>query len=215
MPSHSFALIESLLFIPGSGYANVRAHLERLNQSSDYFNFDYNKRKLCQKLEQFKNCLPGHEPSKVRLCLFQNGSIELTATSAYQSKAHYTVKRLVFSAEATDAKNIFYFHKTTNRALYNREYQRFCIDKDYYEVLFCNQQGFLTEGSRTNVFLKLPHDQRIYTPKLELGLLNGIMRARLLRLPYVKEACLTREHVYQAEKIWLTNAVRGLVSVEI
>ena len=213
MPSHSFALIESLLFIPGSGYVNVRAHLERLNQSSNYFNFDYDKRKLCQKLEEFRNCLPSHEPSKVRLCLFQNGSVELTATSIYEAKAHYTAKRLVFSAEATDAKNIFYFHKTTNRHLYNQEYQRFCIDKDYYEVLFCNQQGFLTEGSRTNVFLKLPHDQTIYTPKLELGLLNGIMRARLLRFSCVREACLTREHVYQAEKIWLTNLYCSLQKV--
>ena len=211
---HDFVLIETFLFIPGSGYRYLPLHLRRLEDSSRYFNFTFCRGKLLNHLQQFQIRLPGHRLSKVRLCLHQDGRTELTTTSIYDAKAYYNYKRVIFSDYQTDAADVFYYHKTSNRSLYNQEYQHFCIEQDYYEVLFCNQQHFLTEGSRTNVFLKLPHDQYIYTPDSASGLLSGIARARLLTvLPHIKETCLTREHVYQAEKIWLSNSVRGMVRV--
>lgn len=214
MELQDFSLIETFLFIPGQGYRYLAEHLQRMATSSHILDFNFQEHFMRNQLDFLQTRIPAHHPGKIRITLKRAGQFDITYMPVHTIKQPYRHKRIIFSNDRTDANDLFYYHKTTRRKLYQQQYQLFCIERDYYEVVFCNHQGFVTEGSSSNIFIQLPGDPVIYTPQANTGLLQGIMRARLLhRLPQIEETFLTKEQVYQAKRIWLTNSVRGIVQV--
>ena len=80
-----------------------------------------------------------------------------------------------------------------------------------HEVLFYNERGEITEGSRTNISWKRMESSH---PPLSCGLLDGVMRQLILRTEASRQrAVLTEADLLQADRIWVANAVRGLVEV--
>jgi para-aminobenzoate synthetase/4-amino-4-deoxychorismate lyase len=122
------------------------------------------------------------------------------------------LKRLVVSPQRIDARDPLYGHKTTHRALYDGEFARVMREHEAYEVIFFNHRGELAEGSRTNVFLEL--DGRLCTPPLASGCLPGVMRAKILaERGDACERVLRAEDLARASRIFVCNAVRGMVEV--
>lgn len=82
-------------------------------------------------------------------------------------------------------------------------------------MLFFNERGELTEGGRSNVFVKL--DGQWVTPPLSCGVLPGVMRGVLLDDPAfaAKERVVTRDDLSRAEALLLTNALRGTLDAEL
>ena len=88
------------------------------------------------------------------------------------------------------------------------------------EAIFLNEQGYLTEGSTTNVFL-VSHGELI-TPSLESGVLPGITREAVLEIARASHLKATERWVQlnelvEAEEAFLTNSIlelMPLVSVE-
>ena len=70
-------------------------------------------------------------------------------------------------------------------------------------------------GSRTLLDLIVQKDGLFYTPSLECGLLNGLLRQFLLRLGRVKESVLYKKDLLKAQKIYAINSVRGLVELDL
>ena len=82
-----------------------------------------------------------------------------------------------------------------------------------FDALFVNEQGFVTEGGRTSIFVKPLGSTEWLTPPVSAGLLPGVMRAALLADPTMnaREANLTIDDVSMAEEIILSNALRGAI----
>ncbi|RMH58562.1 MAG: aminodeoxychorismate synthase, component I, partial [Bacteroidetes bacterium] len=94
------------------------------------------------------------------------------------------------------------------REFYGTAYQR-ARDAGFDEVLFLNEHGHLTEGSRSNVFLQ--HGGRLLTPPVGCGLLAGVYRRHVLDThPDAAEQVLTLDDLARAERLFLCNAVWGL-----
>ena len=84
------------------------------------------------------------------------------------------------------------------------------------EALVFNHAGHLCEGAMANVFLV--SGQRLRTPPLSTGCLAGVMRGVVLELAErlgepCEETDLTQDDLWQADEIFLTSAVRGVVPV--
>ena len=60
-----------------------------------------------------------------------------------------------------------------------------------------------------------PGDGMLLTPPLASGALDGVYRRRLLIDGRSREARLTRRDLLAAEAIYVANAVRGLVRVDL
>jgi para-aminobenzoate synthetase/4-amino-4-deoxychorismate lyase len=103
-------------------------------------------------------------------------------------------------------------HKVSNRVLYDQAWQA-AVQQGGFDALFINEQGFVTEGGRSSVFIKLPNNTEWLTPPVSAGLLPGVMRAFLLGDPYMnaREANLTIQDVMEADEIILSNALRGAI----
>jgi para-aminobenzoate synthetase/4-amino-4-deoxychorismate lyase len=171
-------------------------------------------------------------PRRVRLTLARDGIVEITATEMPETVLPVRVPQLansrcnaaktpenplpqvVFSDKRTDSRDPFLFHKTTLRNLYDNERKR-ALSADFFEVLFYNEKGVVTEGSISNIFIKKGD---IYlTPPVDCGLLDGVFRQYFMAVNplQVKEAVLTRQDLEDADNLYVANSVRGLVEVKL
>lgn len=203
-----FALLESLRW--ENGYPRLDLHLDRLADSADFFDFFLDRDAVRETLLHEEKTFGDARPRKVRLLLDRAGSLSVTSEPIASQSGPL---RVVLSKETTDSKDLFLFHKTTQRALYTRAFAE-AAREGFADVLFFNERGELTEGAISNVFLVL--DGQWCTPPVTCGLLDGVERRHLLATrPAIVERILTRADLERAEAVYLSNAVRGLRRVRL
>lgn len=84
------------------------------------------------------------------------------------------------------------------------------------EVILFNHDEELAEGTLSNIFLV--KNDTLLTPHLASGCLNGMMRQRVMRLAKrIEVPCVEGElylnHLVEADEIFLTNSIKGVVGV--
>ena len=203
--SPRFSLLESLRW-DEAGYFLYNLHLERMRQSADYFGIDVNWAAIEKHLEEeAARLLASGTPHKVRLLVDQAGGCTVES-SPLSEPAPVT---LGLAVEPVDSANVFLYHKTTRRGMYERAREQ---RPDCDDVLLWNEAGELTESTMANVVLEM--GGAYWTPPLDAGLLAGCFRQHLLEAGMVAERTLTKENLEQAERVWLINSVRRWMPVE-
>ena len=84
-----------------------------------------------------------------------------------------------------------------------------CREREVGDLVILNEHNELCECISGNVLLML-HGQW-FTPPLESGCLNGVMRTVLLRSGVVSERNLTSEDMHTAEALASSNSIQGIV----
>ncbi len=105
--------------------------------------------------------------------------------------------------------------KSLDRRFYERLFRQ-AQNRGDDEALFCNNKGYVVEGTRANVFIV--RGQTILTPPLDSGCLPGITRQIVLGiLKKMGVRCLERpirvQEIFGADEIFLTNSVIEIVAV--
>lgn len=105
-----------------------------------------------------------------------------------------------------------YRHKTTARDCFvDAAAEAEVAEAD--DALLLTADGWVAEGTAWNIFW---WDGRgLRTPALELGILPGIGRARLLELARNVEQGRYRREALEGKNVFLTNAVRGVVPLAL
>jgi branched-chain amino acid aminotransferase len=85
-----------------------------------------------------------------------------------------------------------------------------------HEGLMLNHRGELAEGTSSNVFLV--SRERLLTPSIDCGILDGITRRLVLRVArdlgmVAEEARLRTEDLYEADECFLTNTTQEILPV--
>jgi len=205
-----FSLIETLLWEPNKGYSLLKFHLDRLSESAKYFDYKYDKKRVTVLLNKLSNALDNNS-YRVRLLLDKDGGINITHTII---QGNGGIKLIAFSSKMTDFTDRFLFHKTTNRRIYDNEYKKY-KKQGFFDVIFRNKKNEITEGAISNIFIK--KSGKYYTPPVECGLLNGVYRRYLIseKILKIEEKVLSVDDIRTADKIIVTNAVRGIVSAKL
>ncbi len=209
-PALEFDILEALLW--DGRYQRLEKHLQRMAASAAYFGYPYDPADIHRALAQLSATFVPGQRYKVRLKLKRtgHGSGEALQLQRLEPAAELCV---VLSSERTDSHNRMYYHKTTDRALYDRA-SRFAQEHGYADVIFLNEKGEVTEGATNNLFIE--HAGYLLTPPLCCGLLNGIYRQSLLEKNHrAKEEKLFLDDLLKAEKIYICNAIRGLRRVKL
>jgi para-aminobenzoate synthetase / 4-amino-4-deoxychorismate lyase len=217
-PRPDFQLIETLLWLPGTGYWLLDEHMERLADSAAYFLFRFDRRRILDALK--KETRGSASVRRVRLLLHRDGSLTLGSGPCDGRRTVPGDRPLIsdplpvarFSSVRTNRDNIHLYHKTTERSLYAAE-RRKALEDGCHEVLFLNRQGEVTEGSIANIFIRL--GGRLLTPPVSCGLLGGTFRRYLLDRGLAGEKILDRRDVHAAEAVYVGNSVSGLVQVKV
>lgn len=84
-----------------------------------------------------------------------------------------------------------------------------CQRNGFNEAIFVNEKGFVCEGCTTNIFMI--KDKQIYTPKIECGLLPGIIRDWIIENFNVIEKNLTKDDILNSDEVFFTNSLVGVI----
>ena len=199
-PRTAFALIETFLWTPGKGYFVLPEHLSRLQASAEYFDFACSAEDVKDYLSDLASEFPA-TPQRVRLLLHQDGRTEAT-TSIADPKPSLPLK-IILAAAPVDSKDIFLYHKTTQRQTYESSLAE-AGGAD--EVVLWNQRGEVTECCTANLVIQ--KTGKFLTPPVTCGLLPGTYRDFLLQRGILTEQVLTVDDLRNCSNIYLINAVR-------
>jgi para-aminobenzoate synthetase/4-amino-4-deoxychorismate lyase len=196
-----FSLLEALLWSPEAGYFLLDYHIRRLTDSGIYFGFPLDKAGVLEKLSRLAESLPG-EVHKVQLRLASDGEITCRA-SPLTAVPKPPLARLRLSPKPVDSTDLFLYHKTTHRQVYEVA-RKACPDCD--DVLLWNERGEITESDTANVVVEL--DGERVTPPVSCGLLGGTFRRWLLDQGDIHERVVPVDDLPRCSKIYLINSVR-------
>ncbi|MCP5224060.1 MAG: bifunctional anthranilate synthase component I family protein/class IV aminotransferase [Thauera sp.] len=207
-----FALFETMYATREAGVRQLDRHLARLEASAAALDFVFERARVEAALGGQLAALPPATPSRLRLALHKDGRLELAAT-ALDALPPGAVTVLLAERPLDDPHGLGAY-KTTLRARYD-EGLRAALAAGAFDTLFFDSASRLTEGGRSNVFLLLDGEWR--TPPAGRGVLPGTMRAALLEDPAwaAREAELRVEDLLRAQRIVLTNALRGAVEARL
>ncbi|MPV57115.1 aminodeoxychorismate synthase component I [Burkholderia sp. HI2761] len=205
-----FQLFETTAATRADGIRHLDRHLARLQRSADAFGFRFDADALRREIDARCMALDGDGAYRMKLALAKDGTIEIVAAPLKPLPAG-PVGVLLASAHGfapTRASDALLLHKTTRRAEYDRAWQA-AEALGGFDMLFVNERGEVTEGGRSNLFVKL--DGQWVTPPLTSGVLPGVMRGVLLDDPAfgAVERVVTRDDLARAQALLLTNALRG------
>jgi para-aminobenzoate synthetase/4-amino-4-deoxychorismate lyase len=192
---NDFEIFETMKSIDGI-IQNLDFHLARLKKSMQYFGFN-SKNIVFPQID--------YGAKKVRLSVKQNGEYDIKISDIDK----ILTNKVVISDIIIDAGDIFLQHKTSRRKIYNTEYQKYNV----YDVIFINNLGFISEASRNNIFIK--KQNQWITPPLLAGILSGIMRQIFMETTQVLEKNITLDELKNADEVWLSNSINGLIKVEL
>ncbi|MBN2482707.1 MAG: aminodeoxychorismate synthase component I [Candidatus Omnitrophica bacterium] len=201
-----FSLIETIRW--HNGCYLLDGHLARLKKSCAYFGFEYNENKIKRHVKRLKRFFEEGVMYKIKVEVDRTGKITSTFEIIDEIAPAIRVK---ISDKIIDPGSCFLYHKTTERLLYDSERNK-ALSEGFFDVLFFNRYGQLTEGAVTNVYIE--KDQNLFTPPLSCGVLPGVLREELLRQGKAQEKIMYREDIVGADKIYVGNSVRGLLAVE-
>lgn len=214
-----FQLIETILW--RNTFYLLNLHLKRIASSAKYFDFFFDKKVIYRQLFRLTNNFKKNHFYKIRLLLSEKGIATLKYKKlpdkfnfCTQNNIQSNKKNLIIISSVSTASNdIFRFHKTTNRDLYNKEYNKY-KKNGFFEVIFRNEKNQITEGSISNIFIK--KGQYYYTPPVECGLLNGIYRQFFIEHnKNVVEGIISEKDLRNAEEIYICNSIKGMIKVAL
>lgn len=236
-PRPGFRLLETMLWQPGEGIFLLSEHLQRLGKSAAYFDVPVDMYAIHAELERVTAGLekehlneaggpsvvriaagPAALPHRIRLLVNRDGTFEVQCYPLGQSRVRppsalpsaIPVLRLDFAKEPVDLQDVFLFHKTTHRTVYERAK---ADAPDCDDVILWNERGEVTESTIANVVIR--RDGRLVTPPVDCGLLAGTFRDHLLKAGEIEEGVITPDDLRAADAIYLINSVRMWQKAEL
>ena len=199
--SQEFSLIETMLWTPDDGYFLNEKHIERMQGSAEYFDFIFSR----EKLEIYLNKLAGEFKfaQRVRVLLSKDGELSAEAKSFQAQIKPFKVR---LAEQPIDSKEIFLYHKTTNREIYPPL-------NGYDDALNYNERGELTEFTIGNLVVEI--NDELFTPPISCGLLPGTFRAHLLETGKIKERVIYKDELANCSKTFMINSVRKWMEVDL
>ena len=212
-----FDLIETMRFTPEDGIPLLERHLARLTASANALRFAFDRHAVRNAIQAL--CFEAEAPSKLRLLLARSGATSLEVAplpAARDADGPLVCAVLPLPVDAGDWRLA---HKTSDRGFYEAGLAAGRA-AGAGETLFIRDDGLLTEGCFTNLFVE--RDGVLLTPPARLGLLPGVLRASLLDGEFAgrvaREAVLDLgdiEAAALAGRLFVGNALRGLMRARL
>ena len=198
-------LLETMLWEKNQGIFLLSEHLQRLQQSAQFFSFNYKQGEVEKRLQELVNDLQNdcsQEAKIIRLIYNAKKGV------MFEVKALNTLDnpiKICLSKLSIDSSNWQLFHKTTDRKLYHKAFA-LALNKEADDVIMLNERDEVTETTRFNIVIE--KQKHLLTPTLNSGLLNGTYRNSLLTQGKIREAKITMQDLQTCEQIYLINSVR-------
>lgn len=148
-------------------------------------------------------------------CWAQEGDLRLFLDGGELSHKQEKLAGLTLAPHRRHSSEPLLGYKSFNYWPNNITY-RHAVQNGYYDAVFLNEKGEISETSRCNIFWSSAG--KLYTPEAGSGLLPGICRDKIIYLASRQGTELIQGRfplscLEDAEEVFLTNSVRGIVSI--
>ena len=199
----TFDLIETMRFDAELGIAELDRHLDRMRAAAEEFGFAFDRHAARNELQAATFRRRG--PAMVRLLLSPSGAMAIQAKRLerpVEGPVDVTLRPMPVPAD--DVRLRF---KTTDRRFYDDARRANAT----FETIFVDDDGFLTEGSFTNIFVE--RGGQYLTPPAARGLMSGILRGKMIDDGDAREAELRPSDL--AHGFFVGNILRGLIAARL
>lgn len=220
-----FSLLETMLWTPEEGFFLRDKHISRLLDSAKYFDFPTKFRwSSSREAAAYRDHVAPKEvvetyldevssqfasPQRVRLMINKYSNLTHEARM-FQVSSDSPPMKVHLAKEPINSENIFLFHKTTHRGIYESARKDF---PQYDDVLLYNEKNELTEYTIGNLVVEM--DNKLYTPPISCGLLAGTFRAFLLETNQIQERTIRTDELKNCTEFFLVNSVKKWQRVQI
>ncbi|MFH1675110.1 MAG: aminotransferase class IV [Pseudomonadota bacterium] len=216
-------LFETFRVYPGRKICFVEEHLERMATGCRFFDIPFSLEEAKKALFSSLNTIPEGKDVRLRLNLITYGSdtVEkvdfstewqpLPDMSGWKKEG---VKIGLASFRRFSGSPLVRFKTTSYLENITNFRQARC--RGFFDAIFANEVGEITEGSISNIFFI--KEDLLITPPVESGLLPGITRKKIIELCHasglsVNETRITLADLDQFESAFVTNSVVEILSV--
>lgn len=169
--SPNFSLLETMRMKSDGTIILWDNHKQRLQASARYFQYFYDEKLLNRTVDNFRktmisNALSYPKEYRIRLTMDSNGVPDITATELPSLSSPGLMVgvqeplRTILSSQSIQSRDVFLYHKTTNRTVYDNFRNRYCSNPvdHIVDVLLMNEKEEITEFCIGNVVLEVPID---------------------------------------------------------
>jgi len=216
-------LFETFRVYPGRNLAFVEDHLDRMAEGCRFFALPFSKKLALDTLKSALDKAPADVDARLRLSLISHGdhgAARVTFETTWQPLEEMNTQQgrgveLGLAPFQRFSKSPLVRFKTTSY-LENIFVFTWARGKGFFDALFTNERGAITEGSITNIFfLSKGH---ILTPPVEAGLLPGITRKQIITVARalgvsVSESTVAPADLKGFDGAFVTNSVIEVLPV--
>jgi para-aminobenzoate synthetase/4-amino-4-deoxychorismate lyase len=202
--SASFDLIETIRWSAEGGFWLLDRHFARLIDSARYFDIPLDPAEIRAALRAAVAARSGS--LRLRLAVSRAGTISVET-------GHVPASAIVVAAVDSmpvDPSDVFLYHKTSNRTMYDEATAR---SANVDDVILVNPSGEVTETTIGNLAVEI--DGSWSTPPTAAGLLPGSFRAELIATGRLSERSITVAELKSASRLARVNALRGWEPMEL
>jgi len=193
------------------------AHLQRLHHSASALRIPFESSRIIAAAEEACLAINSPLPHRLRIDLFPDGSVT-AVTNALEPIANevaifWASKVLPDAHQAImQSNNLLLAHKVNLRTIYDLAWKN-AVALGGFDAVFLNEQGLVTEGGRSSIFIQPKGSDEWLTPPLSAGVLPGVMRQSILDdLQWnARQAAITAADLVDADRILVCNALRGAI----
>jgi para-aminobenzoate synthetase/4-amino-4-deoxychorismate lyase len=202
MSNRPFDLIETMRFDAMEGFIDLDRHIARMKASAIALGFAFDRHDCRNDLQAATFRL--RDDARIRLLVARSGARAIEVRPLPDPiEGTVDVRLLPTPVSRGDFRLI---HKTSDRAFYDDARKA----AGTFEVAFIDEDGLISEGSFTNIFVR--KNGRLTTPCAG-RLLPGILRQRLLEDGEAVEGDVRRDDL--AGGFFIGNALRGLIPARL
>jgi branched-chain amino acid aminotransferase len=167
------------------------------------------------------------ENARIRITVFRNDGgkyLPITNTVSYLIEVNKTQENCPFETDFYEielykdnyiAQNILSNIKTNNKII-NTLASIYAHENDYHNCLLINDSKNIVEATNANFFMV--QNQKIVTPPISQGCINGIMRKQILKIAKnigieAEEKIIAPFELQAADELFLTNISVGIQQV--
>lgn len=208
--SMPLSLIETMRLDKKGQVALLAYHLQRMQKSAQALGFTYSQADAIAALRPFLH--QSHaQAQRLRMSLSTTGIFNVQCTGMAYTAQPVTIRLASQALPFIPAHLLEY--KTTARAHWQNSESWLLQHPTFFDVIHYDQQGWISEGSRTNLYL---YDGKQWiTPPAQQNLLPGVYRQYLLRKNWVVEKPIHINQLHPRSILRVSNALRGWVDAKL
>jgi 4-amino-4-deoxychorismate lyase len=185
----------------------IKEHVDRMNRGletlgiSTNVDADYIVKLVAE--HSIENCV-------MKIIATEKNLLIATRQNSYTAEHYSRGFKVKLSAQRRNPYSTTAYIKSLNYTDNLLEREK-ALSEGFDEVIFLNTNDCTAEGTASNIFFV--KDEKIYTPSIDCGVLDGIVRAWIVKNFHITEGAFSLDDLKSSSEIFITNSILGVMKV--